>query len=77
MVPFLKSSRIPSPIHRKPRSTSFVKKEPRTLGLNKNLEEFTLEIFVRGGERVKKNITRPTDERMLTNKFSQVRGIVT
>ena len=52
--PLLKPGRIPSPIHRKPKPTDFVKKESRPLGLNKNLEEFTFEVFVRSGERAKR-----------------------
>jgi len=75
--PLLKTGRIPSPKHRKPRLTSSIKKVLRALRFNKNLEEFNFEVLIRGGEGIKKNVTRPTDKRMPANRLGRVGGIVT
>lgn len=72
----LKADRIPTPKHRKPRPTGFIEKELHALGFNENLKEFTLEFFIRGCERIKKNISQLSDEGMSANGFSRLRGIV-
>jgi len=58
--PLSKLGRVPSPKHRKPRPTDFVKKELHVLELDKNFEKFTLEVLIGGVEGIEKNVTRPT-----------------
>jgi len=60
--PLPKLGRIPSLKHRKPQPTNFIKEELHALGWDENFEKTTLEVLIRGGEGIEKNITQLTDK---------------